>query len=201
MKRTITVPDSWDEVSVGQFQEMCATEKDYERVSIVLDEDPEDVRKYSPESMARVIAGLSWIKKFPDESKYLTVIEVDGKEYFLIKNLQSFSLGEMVDMEEYLKDYNENLHLILAMLYRPAGEYRAEDVQGRADLFKEKLMIGQVYGATVFFSLVERKSILIIQHFLSQELLRKTKRQKKKENGWLRKRLQKNGVGIITPTA
>lgn len=198
---TIKVPDSWDEVTIGQYQELLESKKDFERVSVLIDQDPEDVRKYDPQSMARILKHLSWTQIPPDQNRYNRFIEVDGVEYRLVHNLNSFTLGEWIDMDEYVKDFNNNLHLVIAMLYRPAGEYRAEDVAGRANLFRDKVSIGQVYGAFVFFSLVATKSMLTTQLYSIRKLLIQMKQNMRKKKGWLKKGLQESGAGITMPTA
>lgn len=199
--KKVKVPDSWDEVTIGQFQEFQESKRDYEKVSVLLDEDPEDIRKYDQQSMNRVLSALSWIGELPDQNRYNEFIEVDGVEYRLVKNLNGFCLGEWVDMDEYLKDEPANLHLIFAMLYRPPGEYRAEDVMGRAKLFQERVMIGQVYGSLLFFSHVVTKSTPNIQLSLIRSILLKMKPKKKKEKELRKRETQKNGVGLTTLTA
>lgn len=200
MEKKVKVPDSWDEVTVGQFQEFVESKRDYEKVSVLLDEDPEEVRKYDPQSMSRVAEALSWISALPDQNRYREFIEIDGVEYRLVKNLNGFSLGEWVDMDEYFKDEMRNLHLIFSMLYRPIGEYRAEDVQTRAELFQDKAMIGHLYGSLIFFSHVETKSTSCIQRSLILSYLRRMKQKRKEEKDSRKKEKLKSGHGTITPT-
>jgi hypothetical protein len=196
----ISLPDGWHEVTVGQFQEINQTDKAHEVFSILADEDPEIIRKADPQSAARIADQLSFIKSLPNEDHYKRFIEIGGAEYYLIENLNSFCNGEWVDMEEYLKDFYQNLHLILAMLYRPVGEYKAEDVGKRAELFKEKMMIGDVYGSFVFFSHVGTKSINSIQRYLILQTLMKMRQSRKKESVLQKKERQRNGAGIRSST-
>lgn len=196
----VLIPESWNEVTVGQYQEFAQATNDVDRVSILLDEDPEVVRKCDPQSMTKILSNLSWVKNLPEQHKYKLFIEIDNVEYRLVHNLNGFSLGEWVDMDEYQKDPDNNLHLIFSMLYRPLGEYRSEDVKPRAELFRERAMIGDLYGSLVFFSLVAAKSTPSIQRYLIRTSLLKMKRRKKKENGSQTKEPQKNGAGTTTPT-
>lgn len=196
MKMTIKVPEGWHEVTVGQFQEMNQTEKYHEVVSVLLDADPEDIRKMDPQSATRISELLGWIKTLPNEDHYKRFIEINGVEYRMIENLNGFCNGEWWDCEEYLKDFYENLHLLLAMIYRPSGEYKAEDVAKRGELFKEKMMIGDVYGSFVFFSHVVSKSTLTIQDYLNRQMLMKMRQSRKEEKESRKKKHQGNGTGI-----
>lgn len=196
----IKVPDSWDEVTIGDYQEFAQATSDIERVSILLDQDPEDIRRYDVQSMNKVLNNLAWLKSLPDQNKYRLFIEVDDVEYRLVHNLNSFSVGEWVDMDEYQKEPEQNLHLIFAMLYRPLGEYRAEDVRARAELFKEKVPIGHVYGSLVFFSHVVTKSTLCIPRSLIRSMLMKTKHPKKKGKELQKNEPQKSGAGTTMHT-
>lgn len=198
--KTITVPDSWGEVSIRTYQELLQAEKDFERVSILIDEDPEEVKRYDPGSMGKLLTALSWTKQLPDRNRYKEFIEIDGVEYRLVSNLNGFSLGEWIDMDEYVRDFETNLHLVAAMLYRPVGEYRAEDVAARAELFRDRVNIGDIYGAFVFFSLVATKSTIAIQRYLTAKNLTQMKHLKKSGRDLRRRKRLKSGAGTGTPT-
>lgn len=183
----IKIPDNWNEVTIGQFMELSALDKnskDYgiNSLSILIDKDPEEIRKFDVNSLTKIIHHLEWSMKYPDDDFYKESIEVDGVEYGKIENLNSFSGGEWWDMEEYLNDYDNNIHNIFAMIYRPLNdEYDASECKKRGVLFKEKAVIGDVYGSLVFFSNVERKSMITIQDYLYRKTLQKTKRKKREK--------------------
>lgn len=92
--------------------------------------------------------------------------ELKGVRYGMIPNLSDISLGEYVDLEEFLKD-TKTLNKAMAVLYRPITKeykniYDIEAYEGtgeRGDLFKE-LPLGIATAATLFF------------YNLSNELLR-----------------------------
>jgi hypothetical protein len=92
--------------------------------------------------------------------------EFKGVKYGMIPSLSDISLGEYVDLEEFLKD-TKTLNKAMAVLYRPITKqykdiYDIEAYEGtgdRADLFKE-MPLGIATAATLFF------------YNLSNELLR-----------------------------
>lgn len=205
MIKTITVPDSWNEVPVGKFQEIIQldpTAKDYgiNIVSIMLDEETENVRRFDINSFNAIMRHLEWLTKMPREDYYKTEIVVDGITYNMIENLNGFSGGEFLDMEHYLENQWENLHLLLAMFYRPAGEeYTINGLKKRAAIFAEKVMIGEVYGALLFFSTVGKESLLTVQEYLIQKMKQSMEKSQHKKT-WLTRLRQRNGVGTAFTT-
>lgn len=202
MKETIKIPDSWNEVTVGQFQEIVNLDKDnknYSRdvVSILLNKDPEDIAKYSVDTTIAINKHLEWLIKYPEETFYKQFIEIDGITYTMIENLNRFTNGEFDDMEDYISDTYVNIHLLFAMFYRPSGEeYSIAKLKERANIFSEKAMIGDVYGCLLFFSIVEKKSMQTIQDYLTYQTqtknpLKKRKKIFKKIKNWL------SGIGFL----
>lgn len=196
-RKKIKVPDSWSDVTIGQFQEIAALDlraKDYSvnLYSILLDQDTEDIRRYDSKSVATIMRNTEWVMKSPREDEYRQEIEVDGKLYRLIENLNGFSGCEFMDMEHYMEDLYPNLHYLFAMFYRLEGDdYNVAGFKDRGRLFAEKVMIGDVYGSLVFFSLVAKKSLLTTQHYLMNQMSAPTKTKLKNRR---RLRLQ-SGAG------
>lgn len=182
---TIKVPDSWNEITIRQFMDITQLDKDSKSysinvASIILEKDPEEIKKYDAGSIAKIIRHLEWAMKYPDEKEYNSVIEVNGKVYSLIENLNLFTCGQWWDMEEYLLDYNKNIHNIFAMLYTDDPEYDAMNCKQRGDLFLDSVTIGQVYGALVFFSIVEKESMIHIPGYLTHQTQKKQMKKKSK---------------------
>lgn len=181
----VMVPDGWSEVSIGQYQEIASLTTDnpssrfIEIISILIDEDPEVIRSMEIGSLGRVIDHLEWTNRIPDEAWYKPIINVDGVEYGFLPKLTGLTTGEWIDLEHYLTDVNENLHKIFAVLYRPlvtafndrdriVEGYDPDSAERRANVFKEKAMVGDVYGALVFFSLIVRESMRTIADSLRE---------------------------------
>lgn len=207
MNLKLTFPDGWQKVTLSQFQEIAAIENDkaVNLISILSDEDPELIRKIDNDSYNRILEVIDWAFMLPSEN-YKTQLEIDGVKYGLVK-FHSLSLGEWVDIENHIGK-NENLHKLFAILYRPfvnefdIEEYDADKSARRAELFKEKLIIADVYGALVFFSLIEMNFMRIIKYSLEKELKMLTYYRKKKERKFWRILKNKiSGVGTATPTA
>mgnify|MGYP003671491418 CR=1 FL=1 len=55
------------------------------------------------------------------------VIEWNGKLYGY-SSIKKCSLGEYIDLEDYCKDMENNMHKVAAILYRPIKSHRFEDI-------------------------------------------------------------------------
>ena len=172
----VTVPDSWNEVTISQFKEISELDKkskDYALniISILLDKDPEEIRKYDSVSANKIMRHLEWSMITPSQEFYKQEIEIDGIMYRMIENINRFSGGEWWDMENYLLDFENNMHFIFAMIYRPEGDkYSTVTLRQRAELFLEKGMIGEMYGSLVFFSNVAKRSMMTTQDYLISQM-------------------------------
>lgn len=183
MIKTITTPDSWNEVNISQFQELAVTDDIFEKIAILTDEDPEELKLMDVASFGRLTAALSWIHIMPDENTRKDVITIDGIEYGFIDKLSSLSLGEWIDIENYLKDPIKNLHKLMAMFYRPllttlndgtriTEDYDVVQAQNNANTFLSKMNVSDCYGSLVFFSLIANDCLKTIQAFFQVEILK-----------------------------
>ena len=190
MQKKITVPDGWNDVNIATFQELNNVEdnqnKAFEIISILIDEDPEDVKKWDVASFNRVNNALGWVQTLPTKEDFKKVIEIDGIKYGFVEKLSSLSLGQWMDIEHYLQDSIGNLHKLMAMFYRPIQEdgsiepYDSVSGVDRAELFKEKLSINNCYGALLFFSSIGKGCIPNLEVYFLKETLKMMK-QKRKE--------------------
>lgn len=205
--KEIQVLDGWHEVTIGQYQEIAAlndldaTDRMIEIVSILTDEDPELIRKMKITSLTKIIQHLSWTNSVPDDANYKPVITINGIEYGFISRLTDLTNGDWIDLEHYLMEPNINMHNIFATLYRPlviAMNDRdriletdtTNSFEERALLFKDKAIIADVYGAFVFFSIIVNESMMTIQEYLADQIVEmemtnlKTKMPKLKRSVW-----------------
>lgn len=170
----ILIPSGWNEVTVGMFQEMANLDKTEEGltkivdlISILSDKDPEDIKKINSTDLDPILEAIKWSGEMPSD-EYKTEIEINGVTYYLIK-LSSASIAENVDLESYQGDITQ-LHKFFAVLYRPANEeYEVDKMNERAELFKEKLMISDVFGTLVFFLSIPQRYDEIIKVYSKKQ--------------------------------
>jgi hypothetical protein len=190
----IKLPNSWDGVTIKQWKEIneIQTESELsrliEQISILSDTDPSEIRKMRPVEFNALAAELFFLTgELRPEIKLK--FELEGKKYGLIPDLNFISTGEFVDAENWKADPIGNIHLLVAMLYRPiisenGDEWEIEPhtskgFMRRAELFLNKLSITIPYGAVLFFSTSGILFTEIIADYLEAES--KTNQVKKKK--------------------
>lgn len=207
--KTITVPDSWNEVTVSQFQEINSIpleskSRALEIISILINEDIEEIRKYDMQSLNRIVAALGWCDELPNDKEFDQVLTLNDTTYNMVK-MSSFSVGEWMDLEQYFEDPINNLHNILGVFYRDNDlPYNTTTSEQRANIFREHVNVGQVYGTVVFFCNIERSCIQTIKVYFQLEMMKlemSQKQKQKKISFWQRLRRSKSGDGTPTYTA
>jgi hypothetical protein len=207
--KTIKVPDSWNEVTVSQFQEINSIpleskSRALEIISILINEDIEEIRKYDMQSLNRIVAALGWCDELPSDKDFEEVLTLDGTSYHMVK-MSSFSVGEWIDLEQYFEDPINNLHNILGVFYRDNDlPYDTITSEKRASIFRDKVNVGQVYGTVVFFCNIEKNCIQTIAVYFQLQIMKMEMNQKpkQKKTSFLRRLLRlKSGDGTPTYTA
>lgn len=203
-KVKIVVPNSLSEVTLGQYQEYL---KSIDKL------DPEKDAKTINKKLIEHFCGIE--EKLVDKVAYKDVIKVVNvistafeKDYELVQlfklldvqmgfipKLDDMSLGEYVDTENFLGDW-QNMHKAMAVLYRPVNfkkkerytiaEYSPSD---EISLLMKEMPLNVVMGSMVFFY---RLGIELSKATLTY--IRKT--VKTDTTSDLKVALEKNGVGI-----
>jgi len=203
----INVPDGWHQVTLGQFIEIGSLDPKSANhalmvASILTDVDSEEIKKYDTESFNRIVNALSWSNALPEEGGFKKVIEIDGVEYGLINRLSELSVGNWMDLEEYLKDFPQNIHKVLSILYRPLitalnddfriiEEYESISGANRAEVFYDKMSVADVHGAVLFFCLIGNLSIKNMKTYLENQIFQMNQKKELKPKSII------NGVGSI----
>lgn len=177
-ERTIklTVPTSWEEVTVEQYQVLQTLKKVEEYDSNLLymidvitsltDVTSEMISGINLGNLNILISDMGFIQNLiPDDKKDEVKI---GKDVFKwIGDLNSITVGEAISIEQIIDleelNYTSSFDVVLAVLLRKVKEdgtlepFDSEIFEQRRKLFS-KLPITDVYGMVVFFSLGEKTS-------------------------------------------
>lgn len=118
---------SWDDVSVSQFKEIYSlkvedfkdeAEYNINILSILTDISIDLIEQMKIEDYAALIQYYSFMTKIPN-TPYKTKLSTKAGDFYLIDDLNSMSLGELIDLENlFTQGYLQNLSLILSILYR-----------------------------------------------------------------------------------
>ncbi len=167
----INLPDGWEQVTVGQFQEIISIHKDETKsdtvIGILTNEDDEVVRRMTLESRKMISELLTWTNTLPAENKYKVEITIDGVSYYL-KDLNELLVDEWLELLNYCKNHQANMHKIFSCLYHCDGE----QPRNKHELFENKVMIDDVYGTLVFFSLIASKSIQNMNSYIASLMMK-----------------------------
>ena len=203
-KVKIVVPNSLAEVTLGQYQnylksvEKLDPEKDAKLINKKLIEhfcgiNEDLVDKVTYRDVAKVVNVIS--SAFDKDYELVQLFKLLDVPMGFIPKLDDMSLGEYVDVENFLGDW-QNMHKAMAVLYRPVN-FRKKERYTIADyspsdeishLMKE-MPLNVVMGCMVFFY---RLGMELSQATLTY--IRKT--VKKDTTSDLKEALEKNGVGI-----
>lgn len=197
---TLSVPTSLDDVQLWQYQEYLSVvdNEDVQYVNKKLIElfcgvDMDEVDSIPILEVEKVLEVLKMA--FEEERELVKHFTLRDVEFGFIPKLDNISLGEFIDLENTITDWQE-IHKAMAVLYRPVNFKKGDKYtiapyspnEEIEEIMKE-MPLSATMSAMVFFYR------LGIQ--LSKATLRYTEMTLKKEgNTQLRQALERNGVGI-----
>jgi len=201
MNEKILIPENWSEINLGKFQELQKLDKksenyDSESIAIICDMDVMDAMRLDIQVYAKILSSLSWLSNMPTVIDYKPILEVNNKKYGLVK-MSSFTNGQWYSLETWLENPAENLHKIMALIYRPlivavnddvriVEDYSTITAPERAKLFKS-LPIADCYGALLFFSITEKQSMRTMKEYLELKIVM-TRIMPKRLVNWMTRR-------------
>lgn len=159
MKIKVNIPDSLNDITLGQYQKWAATEGDDEFRALKLVEivcgvslrEVSQMRKADVDDISQAIAD-----QFQTQPALTRNFKLDDKTFGFIPNLDDISLGEYTDIEDNIGDW-QKMHKAMAVLYRPIHGrfgllYNLEDYEG-TDKYAEAMKampLGVAMGAVNF---------------------------------------------------
>jgi len=192
------IPEHWNELTLGRYQRVNKVLKDEKKIhhiekvlriiSAISDIPKSDLYLLDLPSIGRLGQHLTKFLETEPEDELQHIVDIENVKYGFNPKLTDMTLGEFIDLETYMKDIDENLHLILSVLYRPiiaqdGDKYRIEEYKpdrDRANLFKKKLTVREVHAASVFFYDLERELLIHSQKSL-QEVMMENKKDLEKQ--------------------
>lgn len=206
----INVPN---EITLGIYQELNRFPEKYKQsihiISAFTGISARELKNMPMDSIKLVEAFLSDKMVIPDKTELVMTFEHDGVLYGLENDWSKLAFGGWIDFEVYSSDnIYENLHKIMAILYRPVvwqdkknplkykiKPYLSEEIDDRAEIMRY-VPVRFWLGASTFFLRIVEIYITIIRDSLTLTL----KRQEVTMRGWkilpkfIRKRLQLDSI-------
>lgn len=182
----VLIPENINEITLSQYMDFDKSNKEDSDNEFLIHriinifcgirmKDCLNIPLDEAEDIADTIAGV-----LQQESKLKTRFTHNNVEYGLIPNLSKITLGEYVDLEEYLKD-TQTLHKAMAVLYRPVTKSFKDlydikpytSANEHCEEFKS-MPCGIATAATVFFWSLSKELLTDSLNYLPKELENKT---------------------------
>jgi len=187
---TFKLINSWSDVTLEtwlqliDFETGTKTEEATETIAALSDIPKKLIKELSLSDVAVIMSKVGELQAKQD-TKLKRIIEINGVEYGFHPDLDSISLGEYADIEQFIKNgIDKQLPELMSVLYRPVKLKKNDiyiidsydgDIRLRAE--EMKLMSAeQVQSALVFFYTLGKVLSEILPLYL-MERLKETKTQ------------------------
>jgi len=202
------IPANWSEVPLGRYMDFMNTHNDKVSESeqelhllSTLTGAPQDVLGEATKNVLnKSIDALKELMLTESSDNLVLEFEIDGVDYGFHPNLHELKLKEFVDLDNKLEFAWENMHYIMAILYRPIESRRGEKYQleeydyvtasKRAELFKKELSVDLVNAAASFFL-----AIAIDYMKITQVYSKLNRRQRREASRVMKSSLRRNTAG------
>lgn len=203
-KIELEVPTSLESITLGQYQRYLKILDDNKGdeyndfvnkklVEIFCDVNLNDVESIPVVEFDKILSIVR--KAFEEKHQLKRNFTLGGVEMGLIPKLDDMSLGEYVDVEATITDW-QDIHKAMAVLYRPVNfkskeRYTIAPYKPNDELreWMREMPLSVVMGVMVFFYDLGIELSKASLAFLEKEM-------KKVKTSQLRETLEKNGVGI-----
>ena len=186
----ITMPTSYADITLGQYQRVAKLlrEKriiesnedkidfDCELLSILTGVDEGVFYAIPYSEYVKLIGKLDFLNEIP-KAKMVHTLSINNKPYTVLNSVKDISTGDFIDLQEYQKNVDDNMHMILATLVR-GEEWNSNNVPELAKHFQEKLTAEQAIGVALFFCNVSINFVQLIGVY-SQATLEQRKKMTK----------------------
>ena len=176
--------DSWSDVNLStwlkliEFETGTKTEEATETIAVLSDIPRQLIKELTLSDVVAIMSKIGELQAKQD-TELKRIIEINGVEYGFHPDLDSISLGEYADIEQFIKNgINTNLPELMAVLYRPIKLKKNDiyiidpydgDIRLRAEEMKQ-MTAAQVQSALFFFYNFVKVLSEILQSYLMERL-------------------------------
>jgi len=204
----LEVPTTLEDIKLWQYQKymkVVEAHKDAEQteelidflnmklVEIFCNVSLKDVSKISVRGYKRILDILN--KAFEEKPKLVQRFDLEGVDMGFIPKLDDISLGEYIDIENNLSDW-QKIHKAMAVLYRPVNfklgnkyDIAPYEINEEIQEVMKEMPMNVVLSSMVFFYSLGTELLLAIPRYLEKNLTKENMQQ-------LEQYLEKNGDGI-----
>ena len=170
------VPSSWDDLTLGKFQELERLydgEEDKERkfdvrdvLDLMTDRTKDEINELPIEFTDSLLRKMYWLHEQPDFGKPSNKVTIDGETY-TVHNENEMKFGEYVALDTAMKGDKHNYAAMLAILCRKEGEifdakFENEILPSRIEFWKN-VSVMKVMPIVSFFLELSSMSLQVSQ--------------------------------------
>ena len=184
MKINIDVPDSLKEITLGQYQKFEKIDNKENRntnfimhklVEIFCSLDLRDIIKIKWSSVSKIAKQINEL--FEKDHKLIMKFTLNKKEYGFIPNLDDMTLGEYIDLDNSVSDWQQ-MHKAMAVLFRPikykkGDSYLIDDYETSDGEHFKLMPLDVVLGSLFFFYNLRKELLSTIPNYLKVEMQKK----------------------------
>jgi hypothetical protein len=197
MRVKVTIPNDLSEITLRQYQKFLKIQEQNENESFLASKMMEifcgiklgDAMKMRATDVNRITSILA--DMFEQKPNLVQKFKMNGIEYGFIPNLDNMSLGEYVDLDNYLSKW-ESMEYAMAVLYRPItnklkDKYTIEEYKAKDQDIMKDMPMDAVISSMLFFYRLGIDLSRVMMNYLEQEEV---------TNLRLQDSLRQSGVGI-----
>lgn len=144
-ENNFSIPEGWSEVTVDQSARLYSLDREnkneielmVEVVNIFSSIDEEIIYMLTPDQFNTLVESIKFINT-EIKSELAESIKIGDEEYFLKKDFQVLTMGEIISIETIMKQYGENLPAAMAKLL--CIFLRKKKENGNLESFKNSFM-------------------------------------------------------------
>ena len=161
MKMELTVPNTLSEITLKQYQKFLKIQETntddaflrFKMIEIFCNIDAQTVRQLRLSDTDKIIEILNNV--FEEKPQLTETFKLGDVEYGFIPKLEDISLGEYVDLDTYIGNW-EQMHVAMNVLYRPIKDkikdkYTIKEYNTDAEKPLDEIPLDIVFGAIFFF--------------------------------------------------
>jgi len=161
MKIEVIIPNNLSEITLDQYQRFLKIQENNtdekfltsKMIEIFCGIKLPEVLKMRVNDVSLITNILS--EMFENIPQLVQRFKMNGVEYGFIPDLDDMSLGEYIDLDTYLGDW-ENMHRAMAVLYRPiknksGNRYNIKEYDGKGFYDMKDMPLDAVLSSIVFF--------------------------------------------------
>ena len=179
MKVDLIVPNSLKEITLKQYQKFIKIQKENDdpyflqckMIEIFCNLDSNAVRNLKLSDADKIVNVLNLM--FEEKPKLINTFKLGKIEYGFIPKLEDISLGEYVDLDTYMGDW-DNMHIAMNVLYRPITEkikdkYLIEDYNTESKDKLDEIPLDVVLGSVFFLYNLGMELSTVMLNYLEEE--------------------------------